>query len=225
MTNFNSMGYSEGNITSSFITKASTERRPEKLEQKKGTQLDEKISIFCNENHSPVKCNLDHNKKLEKMKIDKLCFNCFGKQRVADCKSKISCKRCNRRHHTSICTQQENTVKVPVNKEKISVSTSPSDSNVVSLHSTSSRSSKVLLKTAVAEVHSTNGTECQANIMFDEGSQRSFVSENFAAELEIEVTGREVLNVAGFGSKKTELRHLDRVHLTIIGEGNQYFRI
>jgi hypothetical protein len=225
MTDFNNVGYSEGNITSSFITKASTERRPGNLDQKRGVQLDEKLCIFCNENHNQVKCNLDHNKKLEKIKMDKLCFNCLGKHRVADCKSKKLCKRCNRRHHTSICTEQENTVKLPVHLEKTSVSTSPSDSNVVSLHSTSSRSSKVLLKTAVAEVQSTNGTECQANIMFDEGSQRSFISEKLAAELQLEVTGREVLNVAGFGSKKTEVRHLDKVHLTIIGEGNQYLPI
>jgi hypothetical protein len=165
MTDFNNVGYSEGNITSSFITKVNTGRRPGNLEQKKGARLDEKLCIFCNENHSPVKCNLDHNKKLEKIKNDKLCFNCLGKQRVADCKSNKSCKGCNRRHHTSICTQQENTVKVPVHKEKTSVSTSPSHSNVVNLHSTSSRSSKVLLKTAVAEIQSTNGTGCQAKII------------------------------------------------------------
>ena len=34
----------------------------------------------------------------------KLCFNCTGSQhRAADCKSTATCKRCQKRHHTSIC--------------------------------------------------------------------------------------------------------------------------
>jgi hypothetical protein len=61
--------------------------------------------------------------------------------------------------------------------------------------------------------------------MEQDAKQRSFISEKLAAELELEVTGRKVLNVAGFGSKKTEVRHLDKVHLTIIGEGNQYLPV
>ncbi|XP_055997117.1 uncharacterized protein LOC130047026 [Ostrea edulis] len=219
MTDFNNVGYSEQNITSSFITRANTRRKPGNFAPRKGAQLDETLCIFCNENHSPVNCSLNHNRKLDKMKMDKLCFNCLGRHKVADCKSKKTCKRCNRRHHTSIRTRQKDAVEEPVQQQKAKVST-PS-SSIVSLHSTSSRSSQVLLKTAVTEVQSRNGTECQANIMFDEGSQRSFINQKLASELQLEIIGKEVLNVSRFGSKKTEVCYLDRVRLTIIGEGNQ----
>lgn len=37
-----------------------------------------------------------------------LCFNCTGSQhRAVDCKSKIGCQKCSKRHHTSICEQSE----------------------------------------------------------------------------------------------------------------------
>ncbi|XP_056020449.1 uncharacterized protein LOC130054508 [Ostrea edulis] len=189
MTDFNNIGYSEQNITSSFIIRTNTRRKPGNFAQRKEAQFYEKLCIFCNENHSPVNCSLDHNKKLEKIKMDKLRFICLGRHKVADCKSNKTYKRCNRRHHTS------------------------------------SRSSQVLLKTAVAEVQSRNGTDCQANIMFDEGSQRCFINQKLASELQLEIIGKEVFNVSRFGSKKTEVHHLDRVQLTIIGEENQYMPI
>ena len=37
-----------------------------------------------------------------------LCFNCTRTQhRANDCKSKLECQKCQRRHHTSICDQTE----------------------------------------------------------------------------------------------------------------------
>lgn len=44
-------------------------------------------------------------------------------------------------------------------------------------------------------------------------------------QLQLDIIGKEVLNVAGFGSTKTEVRHPDRVQLTIIGERNQHIPI
>ncbi|XP_062611553.1 uncharacterized protein LOC134273375 [Saccostrea cucullata] len=218
ITDFND--YSEPKITSSFITRANAKKMSGIVTQRKGDQMEKKLCIFCNEDHSPINCNIEHNRKLEKIKKDKLCFNCLGRHKVADCKSKKTCKKCNRHHHTSICTRQENAVEVYEQQQKAKVSITPS--SVLSLHSTSFRSFQVLFKTAVAEVQSANGTECQANIMFDEGSQRSFINQKLASQLQLEVIGKEVINAAGFGSKKTELCHLDRVQLSIIGERNQH---
>ena len=50
---------------------------------------------------------------LERQKIlseKKLCFNCTGTRHRADeCKSKLRCQICDRKHHTSICHKQETT--------------------------------------------------------------------------------------------------------------------
>ena len=39
----------------------------------------------------------------------RLCFNCTGgKHRADECKSRLRCQRCSRKHHTSICSAREN---------------------------------------------------------------------------------------------------------------------
>ena len=45
----------------------------------------------------------------EKILADKrLCFDCTGaKHHAGECKSKLRCQICNRKHHTSICYKQE----------------------------------------------------------------------------------------------------------------------
>ncbi|XP_069131720.1 uncharacterized protein [Argopecten irradians] len=89
------------------------------------------------------------------------------------------------------------------------------------MHSATPTASHILLKTAVAEVQSTNGTGCDANIMFDEGSQRSFVTRQMADQLAVKTIGTEVLNLSGFGSTNGEIRNLDKVRLFVIGVNNQ----
>lgn len=62
---------------------------------------------------------------------------------------------------------------------------------------------KCLLKTAIAPMPvSANGTTASANILFDEGSQRSFISQDMVTKLQLQPTTTETLNVASFG--KTE---------------------
>ncbi|XP_069118930.1 uncharacterized protein [Argopecten irradians] len=101
-----------------------------------------------------------------------------------------------------------------------SVSTKQAKFDINSRPSTPT-ASHILLKTAVAEVQSTNGTGCDANIMFDEGSQRSFVTRQMADQLAMKTIGTEVLNLSGFGSTNGEISNLDKVRLLVIVVNNQ----
>jgi hypothetical protein len=65
----------------------------------------------------------------------------------------------------------------------------------------------ILLKTAVAEIQS-NSTSCDANILFDEGAQRSFTIEKIAKRLNLRPTGIETHYLSGFGEKNRQVRHL-----------------
>ena len=65
--------------------------------------------VYCSsEEHKSQDCSVilavaDRKKLLSE---NKLCFNCTSSQHKANqCTSKKSCQRCNRRHHTSICTK------------------------------------------------------------------------------------------------------------------------
>ena len=63
--------------------------------------------IYCeNPEHKATDCtvvrSVDERRKI--LSDKKLCFNCTGgKHRANDCRSRISCQYCQKRHHTSIC--------------------------------------------------------------------------------------------------------------------------
>ena len=60
--------------------------------------------VYCKGLHAPGTCEAikDHQKRLDIIKREKLCFNCLGHHRVSSCNSKYRCRKCGRKHHTSI---------------------------------------------------------------------------------------------------------------------------
>ena len=110
--------------------------------------------IYCTGIHFPGDCTIisDVNERLNIVKQKKKCFNCLGNHGVAECKSRNRCKKCNKKHHTSICGEQATDGKGQDSKEK---------STVVSLVKTeepetavmyTSQHTSVLLKTAIAPI-------------------------------------------------------------------------
>ena len=66
-----------------------------------------------NDNHKSVNCTVvtgtDERHKMLAEK--KLCFNCTGaRHHAGECKSKLRCQICRRKHHTSICHKQDHEV-------------------------------------------------------------------------------------------------------------------
>lgn len=75
--------------------------------------------IYCNSSeHRPLNCD-KVSSPTERKKIlmeRRLCFNCAAGQHSANaCKSKLSCKLCHKRHHTSICQPSEEPVGMTTN--------------------------------------------------------------------------------------------------------------
>ncbi|VDI21167.1 Hypothetical predicted protein [Mytilus galloprovincialis] len=69
--------------------------------------------------------------------------------------------------------------------------------------------SSILLKTAVAPVWSEH-QGMNTNILFDEGAQRSFVTEELASKLDIKAEGTELINLSTFGNTSTRVQHLPK---------------
>ncbi|XP_060594283.1 uncharacterized protein LOC132748688 [Ruditapes philippinarum] len=83
------------------------------------------------------------------------------------------------------------------------------------LHSRSETRPDVLLKTAVAQVCSETQF-AQANILFDEGAQRSFISEKLAKRLKVQPRGSSAISLAAFGDSSQKLRHLDTTTIYLL---------
>jgi len=64
-----------------------------------------------------------------------------------------------------------------------------------------------LLKTAIAEV-SSHTTIAEGHILFDEGAQHSFITQQLADELHLQPSGHETISVSSFGAQVSQPRTL-----------------
>ncbi|XP_053387257.1 uncharacterized protein LOC128551020 [Mercenaria mercenaria] len=201
--------YDVPDTTSTFLTKSDSHKteKSNSTTQRKPTSYTEKKCVYCKGHHSSLECKkvTDYKERMNIVKKNKLCLNCLGAHKLSDCRSRFKCKKCSKRHHTSICTGSESTsTETPTNQQ-----CNAKETDSVVSHSTQTISTgTVLLKTAVSTVKSTS-ISFPANILFDEGSQSSFITESMARKLEIKPTGKETLSLSGFGDKERRLRHLD----------------
>ncbi|KAJ8312241.1 LOW QUALITY PROTEIN: hypothetical protein KUTeg_009614, partial [Tegillarca granosa] len=147
--------------------------------------------------HDPTKCTnvTEYDKRISIVKKKHLCFKCL----VSECRSLFRCRDCKKQHHPSLCKKQASTNIAQKNSLRSSSVKEDNAENSVSCHSSSIQSrSNVLLKTAVSPVCSDR--QCiESNILFDEGAQRSFITEELAGKPNAKETGIEAINLSAIG--------------------------
>ena len=156
--------------------------------------------VVCKKDHPSHNCDVvtDYKKQLDIVKEQSLCFNCLACHRVSQCPFKFHCRKCKKKHHTSLCnneptTPEESKLKVKTNK------TTPTTTGQFLTPASccnTPKSTTCLLKTAVTPVIA-NGLD---NILFDEGAQRSFISAEMANELHISPISQAEIAMASFGA-------------------------
>ncbi|XP_071179213.1 uncharacterized protein [Mytilus edulis] len=167
--------------------------------------------IFCSGEHYPTECSevTDANTRNQIVKQKQLCFNCLGSHRVAACKCTKRCKNCNGMHHTSICKGKEvipgTTPEPAIQQSAINEVETPNETRVMY---SSQQSHNILLKTATAPVVY-NDQEVECNILFDEGAQRSFITQKLADKLEIKPTEKVSIQLSPFVDLSQKDRNLD----------------
>ena len=178
--------------------------------------MSQRSCVFCKGSHSPKDCKViaDNQARKEFVKQRNLCFNCLGRHKVSTCTSKHRCRKCRRKHHTSLCTDsssepstpRQDTTKEPIiSSATLSTTVSP-PTTTTALHLAGNNI--CILKTAVATV-SAEGTYVEANILFDEGSQRSFITKSLADCLTLQPHGTEELSISTFGTQTSHVNKLD----------------
>lgn len=181
----------------------------------------QRTCAFCKGSHPPIDCKVVVDSKARKDLVAQrnLCFNCLGRHKVNVCSSKHRCRKCHRKHHTSLCpegsTENQDATEEPVNT---STTLNTIVSTATSLHLASNNI--CLLKTALATV-SASDIYVEANILFDEGSQRSFISKGLADCLQVLPHGSENLSISTFGTETSRVSKLEvaTIHLhTLSGQ-------
>ena len=190
----------------------------------------------------------DHSKRLEYIKKDGLFFNCLAKHRVAQCTSRNRCKGCTCKHHTSVCEAYANSrspmnsqpssqpnqhgrsdvgeAKQATTTTTVHTTLASNPSTPVTTTLTSNPQSSVLfnpsdsvclLKTAVTEVKS-DKTSSIANILFDEGTQHSFISQQLADVLQLSPSRQEDITLASFGADTMTPQSLSVASIKVVAK-------
>ena len=205
---------------------ANTERTTRSHHSYDEHQKREPVCVYCKGNHT-IRCTkvVDPKERLAIVRRENLCFNCLAKHNATQCHSKFTCRECRKRHHTSLChafvvadvpsppastsTQPVNTATQPTNTAPANTQQASTEASLTTMTPLSAHYTSVcLLKTAIAVV-SSDTVRAEGNILFDEGSQRSFVTQQLANHLQLQPTHHETVSVSSFGAQVTSPNSLD----------------
>ncbi|XP_070550155.1 uncharacterized protein [Ptychodera flava] len=216
--------------TATFFANAETNAKGRQASKPKKP----KTCAYCKGPHFHNDCTVvtDRSKRHEIVKRDKLCFNCLGKHKVGDCRSKGKCFRCGRKHHTSLCTTESShatTGPSPNNQvtdtqthatgnrgnDKPTSSTQPATQIGVNFARTESNSGKRKMEPGIhktAEVPITYGPNTiNATVLFDEGSDISFITRDLVTKLDMKPQTSDVYGLKRFGDKTANTRSFEMV--------------
>ena len=205
--------------------------------------------VYCSEGHYSASCPrvVDRTSRLDILKRDRRCFVCLKVGHTGSrCERK--CRRCNGKHHQSLCIQTTTKSKesFPQNKELFqthvntsstsqqknvpdinemsitSANESKPSSNTISASASVKSSGSVLLQTATAIATNETGIKSsKVKILFDNGSQRSYVTEHLKSKLGLKSMKTETLNLNTFGDNNYRKQKCATVSLNLRDKNNK----
>ena len=182
---------------------------------------------YCQMKHPSLKCTtvVDVDARKSILKSSGRCFNCLRKGHMSRfCRSTSRCQRCKRKHHTSICEpggeqRQPSSLATP-SLSGLSPNAPPFQSSQTTSNVCSNLSRVVFLQTARAMIKNpTDGSMIEVRVLFDGGSQRSYLSERARDLLHLEACGEHSLSIATFGSLRSNKKVCPIVHVNLCLKG------
>ena len=183
---------------------------------------------YCKGDHKSLNCNIVTDIKARKahLREKNKCFNCLDESHyVKECYSKYVCFNCKGRHHVSICpTLKSNNPlaqkQLTANVDKGLPGQQTSDETLRRTTTSSmviSLQDNTLLQTAEARIMNVDGNRCTqtARILFDNCSQKSFITEDLRRRLKLNPIRREKLSIKAFGSTEETFETLNVVRVNI----------
>ena len=202
--------------------------------------------FYCAGDHSALKCQkvATYDARHAIIRKKDACFNCLGRHRVSQCTSRNRCRKCQKKHHSSLCRDEsasdnpQGSEPPPKSSPPLTQQSGPQPATTPSLTSKPTPTSEsptmppasttnsasmtyvssattVLLKTAQAHVTSNANVSIQANILFDEGAQKSFVTQDVVKHLQLRPIRTETLTITTFAAKELSTSTFDVVRLFV----------
>lgn len=211
----------------SFAPRSSAAGSPTSVYQSSAASTSDTFGLcpICSERHYILFCPAYKAKtteeRLEALREHRLCFNCLGRHRLIDCRTRQSCQKCGERHHTSTHldrAQSETPVRGPTNSDEFSAAIIPATeptpnqwldhySNVTSAFASNTYTKPaVLLATYTVLVTAHQGHSLPARALIDQGAELSFVSEQFARKVGVNKL-RTTISLHGIGNSSAGITH------------------
>ena len=185
---------------------------------------------FCDGPHPSDSCKIVPavDQRLEILHNQKRCFRCFKKgHMLKSCYSKKRCSQCNGKHHSALCKSagidrhkpsgtvptEENTSKRNPEKED-----SPVQEGSTLVGSTHTSQDTILLQSVLVDV-AAGSRSCQARLLFDSGSQRTFISQDLANKIGAQPFKKEELLMSTFGHDKRIKADFETVRVCLMADG------
>ena len=174
--------------------------------------------VYCGKDHFSASCSKISNISDRKDILLKAgrCFNCLRtNHKSRDCSNPKNCRFCHRRHHQSICE---------VHAEKPAHNPEPNPESNSVTNTTNSLKGKctILLQTAQAiATNQSEGVSRQVRVLFDGGSQRSYITKRLQSKLHLKPIRCEKLYLNTFGDNKFKSQNRDILKLFLHRPGSQ----
>ncbi|VDI73293.1 Hypothetical predicted protein [Mytilus galloprovincialis] len=219
--NFRS-GTQNRNINSAEALVASTERNVSYFDKCR----------YCQEQHWSDECKKFQSVEDRKRQLKGCCFKClrYGHKSI-DCKKGKLCVHCGEKnsHHRSLCPKkfkmkmtsvhlsEENShssIEELRRQEEFSVNMESNEDPTENMLVSSSE--MVLMQTAKTDVvNPKNKEKVETRILFDSGSQRTYISQSLASKLKLKGDKEEELKLVTFGSEKPKIVKTSSTNLSI----------
>ena len=171
---------------------------------------------FCSGNHyaSDCKAIVDVKQRKGCLLQDGRCFSCLRTGHVAKaCPRAWFCNFCRGKHNSAICERKLG--KKGTDKE-------PVTSSVTATSKEMKKSPTVLLQTArTIAINPIDGKRCKIRLSLDNGSQRSYVTDDVVQKLQLKCDRKEILKLNTFGNVEFNVKNCKLVSFNIALKGGQ----
>ena len=180
------------------------------------------LCVFCSKPYFSASSEevREIGKRKDILRRDKCCFLCLKRwHRAASCDRSTNCPNCNKRHHQSICDRSRVPPSDPERQNTSIPKIKPNDKtpnegareaiidgevrnqHVLTTANFSTKTS-VVLQTATAYAQGIGAAKVvPVRILFDSGSQRTYITKDLKNRLGLKTIKTETLNLNTFGDK------------------------